>query len=174
MRNIITSTLFPNGCVPQYQKLLVADVIFNPLNAELNPICYLLALLEGATIVVVRRLRVNTVIMTWTTLSTVVSGTREKYVSDEWVSGNCTVVSRDYKLLPVIRCVSGTLSLGSQGTKLTTHLHVIRRFTLSTAITALPHYAFMVCRGNITFILSRQTRSTNADGNIGKFITFAT
>jgi hypothetical protein len=31
----------------------------NPLNAELNPICHLLALLEGATIVDVSRLRVN-------------------------------------------------------------------------------------------------------------------
>src|SRR5215510_3127185 len=30
-----------------------------PLNAELNPICHLLALLRGATIVVVSRLRVN-------------------------------------------------------------------------------------------------------------------
>src|SRR5215475_6437373 len=30
-----------------------------PLNAELNPICHLLALLGGATIVVVSRLRVN-------------------------------------------------------------------------------------------------------------------
>ena len=35
---------------------------FNPLKAELNPICYLLALLEGATIVVVSRLRVNNVL----------------------------------------------------------------------------------------------------------------
>ena len=33
----------------------------NPLNAELNPICHLLALLGGATIVVVSRLRVNIV-----------------------------------------------------------------------------------------------------------------
>jgi hypothetical protein len=32
---------------------------FNPLNAELNSICHLLALLGGATIVVVSRLRVN-------------------------------------------------------------------------------------------------------------------
>ena len=32
---------------------------FNPLNAELNPIFHLLALLGGATIVVVSRLRVN-------------------------------------------------------------------------------------------------------------------
>jgi hypothetical protein len=31
----------------------------NPLNAELNPICHFLALLGGATIVVVSRLRVN-------------------------------------------------------------------------------------------------------------------
>ena len=31
----------------------------NPLNAELNPICHLLELLGGATIVVVSRLRVN-------------------------------------------------------------------------------------------------------------------
>ena len=33
--------------------------LFNPLNAELNPICHLLALLGGATIVVVSRLRVT-------------------------------------------------------------------------------------------------------------------
>jgi hypothetical protein len=33
--------------------------VVNPLNAELNPICHLLALLGGATIVVVSRLRVN-------------------------------------------------------------------------------------------------------------------
>ena len=33
--------------------------LVNPLNAELNPICYLLALLGGATIVVVSRVRVK-------------------------------------------------------------------------------------------------------------------
>jgi hypothetical protein len=33
--------------------------IINPLNAELNPIYHLLALLGGATIVVLSRLRVN-------------------------------------------------------------------------------------------------------------------
>ena len=37
----------------------VTESVFNPLNAELNPICHLLALLGGATIVVVSRLRVN-------------------------------------------------------------------------------------------------------------------
>jgi len=31
----------------------------NPLNAELNPICHLLALLGAATLVVVNRLRVK-------------------------------------------------------------------------------------------------------------------
>ena len=31
----------------------------NPINAELNPICHLLALLGGATIVVVSRFRVK-------------------------------------------------------------------------------------------------------------------
>ena len=36
---------------------------FNPLNAELNPICHLLALLGGATIVVVSRLRVKHCVM---------------------------------------------------------------------------------------------------------------
>jgi len=35
--------------------------IFNPLNAELNPKCHLLALLGGTTIVVVSRLRVKEV-----------------------------------------------------------------------------------------------------------------
>ena len=35
-------------------------MVFNPLNAELNPICHLLTLLGGATILVVSRLRVKT------------------------------------------------------------------------------------------------------------------
>ena len=34
-------------------------ISINPLNAELNPICHLLALRGGATIVVVSRLRVK-------------------------------------------------------------------------------------------------------------------
>ena len=43
-------------------SLLTAEKLvtcFNPLNAELNPICHLLALLGGETIVAVSRLRVN-------------------------------------------------------------------------------------------------------------------
>ena len=40
-------------------KFLLSILHFNPLNAELNPIYHLLALLGGATIVVVSRLRVN-------------------------------------------------------------------------------------------------------------------
>jgi hypothetical protein len=39
------------------EKLVETD--FNPLNTELNPIYHLLALLGGATIVVVNRLRVK-------------------------------------------------------------------------------------------------------------------
>ena len=53
----------------------------HPLNAELNPICHLLALLGGATIVVVSRLRVkrikilartycNVQSVTWSSLAT--------------------------------------------------------------------------------------------------------
>ena len=41
------------------RSLHIQPIILNPLNAELNPICHLLALLGGATIVVVSRLRVN-------------------------------------------------------------------------------------------------------------------
>jgi hypothetical protein len=40
-------------------SFITETVAFNPLNAELNPICHLLALLGGANIVVVSRLRVN-------------------------------------------------------------------------------------------------------------------
>jgi hypothetical protein len=39
------------------RKVICEEI--NSLNAELNPICHLLALLGGATIVVVSRLRVN-------------------------------------------------------------------------------------------------------------------
>ena len=41
-------------------------ITFNPLNSELNPICHLLTLLGGATIVDVSRLRVKLVINHWT------------------------------------------------------------------------------------------------------------
>ena len=40
----------------------VGKFSINPLNAELNPICHLLALLGGATIVVVSRLRVKSLL----------------------------------------------------------------------------------------------------------------
>src|SRR5215475_7528989 len=41
-------------------------LFMHPLNGELNPICHLLALLGGATIVVVSRLRVNINTTGWT------------------------------------------------------------------------------------------------------------
>jgi hypothetical protein len=47
-----------------YQSLRLLEV--NPLNAELNPICHLLPLLGGATIVVVSRLKVNYVFISFT------------------------------------------------------------------------------------------------------------
>jgi hypothetical protein len=40
-------------------ELSTVNILLNPLNNELNPICHLLALLGGATIVVVSRLMVN-------------------------------------------------------------------------------------------------------------------
>jgi hypothetical protein len=43
------------------KKTATSGKLINPLNAELNPICHLLALLGGATIVVVNRLRVKAV-----------------------------------------------------------------------------------------------------------------
>jgi hypothetical protein len=44
-------------------NLIWTALLFNPLNAELNHICHLLALLGGATIVVVSRLRVKAVLL---------------------------------------------------------------------------------------------------------------
>jgi hypothetical protein len=48
--------------LPNAPSRLISKVpgVVNPLNAELNPICHLLPLLGGATIVVVSRLRVKT------------------------------------------------------------------------------------------------------------------
>jgi hypothetical protein len=43
----------------RYKNIIPCIVFLNSLNAELNPICHLLALLVGATIVVVSRLRVK-------------------------------------------------------------------------------------------------------------------
>ena len=41
------------------QRILCLIAKINPLNAELNPICHLQALLGGVTVVVVSRLRVK-------------------------------------------------------------------------------------------------------------------
>ena len=49
----------PNGKIPTWRPRRRWEDNINPLNAELNPICHLLALLGGATIVVVSRLRVK-------------------------------------------------------------------------------------------------------------------
>ena len=49
----------PSGNLRVCPGLLFGMFMINPLNAKLNPICHLLALLGGATIVVVSRLRVK-------------------------------------------------------------------------------------------------------------------
>jgi hypothetical protein len=59
-RYVIKNVYWSSYRVP----LFMSD--FDPLNAELNPICHLLALLWGATIVVVSRLRVNEPWIFWT------------------------------------------------------------------------------------------------------------
>jgi len=59
--------IFKIFCAEAKVKIITSDIshikqpvsILNPLNVDLNPICHLLALLGGATIVVVSRLRVK-------------------------------------------------------------------------------------------------------------------
>ena len=51
----------PDTVLMSFPYKAVWLTLFNPLNAELIPICHLLALLGGATIVVVSRLRVKAV-----------------------------------------------------------------------------------------------------------------
>ena len=55
---IILESMLLEVCHLDLVEMYDTDAI-NPLNAELNPICHLLALLGGATIVVVSRLRVK-------------------------------------------------------------------------------------------------------------------
>jgi hypothetical protein len=50
-----------------FKKSLNLSYIFNPLNAELNPICHLLALLGAHPIFYVSRIRVNCEINALTT-----------------------------------------------------------------------------------------------------------
>jgi hypothetical protein len=49
----------PHGTANLFRHIPAGAI--NPLNAKLNPICHLLALLRGATIVDVSRLRVKAV-----------------------------------------------------------------------------------------------------------------
>ena len=58
-------------------KTMVRVLTINPLNAELNPICHLLALLGGATIVVVSRLGLN--ILDFTKIQCSSSGCKQSY-----------------------------------------------------------------------------------------------
>ena len=68
----------------------------NPLNAELNPICHLLALLGGATIVVVSRLRVK--VGTWNKSTFVrVLQIRCVHITRYFVNENLKQPSKHYK-----------------------------------------------------------------------------
>ena len=56
--NLLTTTIYaPPSNASKWQ--MGFNSAFKRLNAELNPICHLLALLGGATIVVISRLRVK-------------------------------------------------------------------------------------------------------------------
>jgi len=54
---LMTTIVAPPSNVSKWQ--MGFNSAFKGLNAELNPICHLIALLRGATIVVVSRLRVK-------------------------------------------------------------------------------------------------------------------
>jgi hypothetical protein len=80
----------------------------NPLNAELNPICHLLALLGGATIVVVSSLRVNVIYIRNVLFSNVVckhsvSATDPRVMSEIWtLSQSKTICYFTDRNLPAI------------------------------------------------------------------------
>jgi len=57
--NICTGRCVTQTSIISEHVVCLYSFEINPLNAELNPICHLLALLGGATIVVVSRLGVN-------------------------------------------------------------------------------------------------------------------
>jgi hypothetical protein len=50
-----------------YPKVIIPVIIVNPLNAELNPICHLLALLGAHHILHVSRIRVNPIFISHNT-----------------------------------------------------------------------------------------------------------
>jgi hypothetical protein len=59
----LQKSLYPYAIYTLQFDITCSHDLINPLNAELNPICHLLALLGGATIVVVSSLRVNVVML---------------------------------------------------------------------------------------------------------------
>jgi hypothetical protein len=59
-------------------------LVIKPLNAELNPICHLLALLGGATIVVVSSLRVKNVAPFYIFLYPSGFNKKEALRTDQW------------------------------------------------------------------------------------------
>src|SRR5215475_12539007 len=70
----------------------------HPLNAELNPICHLLALLGGANIFVISRLRVKTF--------GCVSAIASSSVATEWVKGKTIEGARKIKNTAIVEELS--------------------------------------------------------------------
>jgi len=56
--NLQTDLVSPDA-LPRPQVIARCDIIYNPLNAELNPTCHLLALLGAHPILHISRIRVN-------------------------------------------------------------------------------------------------------------------
>ena len=82
---------------------MTLDADINPLNAELNPICHLLALLGGATIVVVSRLRVKERCVGLCQfgqgfLSHPCQASIDIYITDVWHVKPCSLVNRLQRL----------------------------------------------------------------------------
>ena len=66
VKEILKEWLPPNFILMKFNKILAEkhweELLFNPLNAELNPICHLLTLVGDLHIVHVSRIRVNKVL----------------------------------------------------------------------------------------------------------------
>jgi hypothetical protein len=119
----------------QHGYMNVKSVEFNPLNAELNPICHLLALLGGATIVVVSRLRVkplNAELNPICHLLALLGGATIVVVSRLRVKNNISYVTKTHSANRCVNTISATrldrdsdttLRVGSENPTHTQNMH---------------------------------------------------
>jgi len=89
MQGVLAACLCKVCQQPVYAKLTV----FNPLNAELNPICHLLALLGVHPILHISRIRVKVHALQWCTITFLLTG---------YLHRTCTQISQ-YSGAHVIR-----------------------------------------------------------------------